>query len=230
MKKTILLSLLLSLFPLNNAVSDPSVLEAGDFLIMQKDRIRLEDSLKSSVFRAFVENTVFSSQLLFDGAVVAVDGMDDGESLFLTSLSWIGDAKHVEIEIEDKRIEASIKRKDEGNNIALLSCKRLPQIQARKLAKTKSPLAFSLVIIDQGKTQIVEGSYSIQDSLRYGETNLRLSNGYPLFNAKGELLALAVGRRADEKATNIVHHEILGRFFENEPIREKLEKLDFVQK
>lgn len=208
----------LAFSPLLCAQTPPSM---NELLLSQTQREQFLQKCSHSVVRVFVthqaSSSVPTSPMLFDGAAVVLPSSNSDATFYLSTLDWLHGATQIEISPSpDTRLKATIERADEANNLAILKTIPVSSLKASKLASAPSPLAFAILVLPQQHYSLAEGSFSANEPLRYGQTSLKLSNGYPLFNAHGEVLGVVVRQNLERYKSDVVHYQLIEQFLSKE--------------
>ena len=174
----------------------------GPALIRQDQREALADKLRRAVFRAEASQTppepYRATPMRYDGAVVAVRLDDDSVGL-LTSAAWLVGAEEVTLISKGRRVPLVIERVDHRHDLALL---RLPELTTFKVepierAQEMVDLVYCLLSPGDPYEQFVDARVferGKKENAYFWITGLSASNGYPLLNSKGELVAIQTRR------------------------------------
>jgi len=199
----------------------------GEVLVHQQGREALHARLRDTVFRAEATQPLpdpyVGAPLRYDGAVVAI--RVDDEDLFLTSAAWLTGAETIVLHHLDAQWPLVVERVDHRFDLALLrwSTHAPPHVEAITIAKATPMVLYALLSPQTPYEQLATASVSPHAAA--GELHWRATiaatNGYPLFNAQAELVAVVVARStsAPTKEGLAIGWPVIQAFLEPDPDR-----------
>lgn len=133
---------------------------------------------------------------------------------YLTTADWLTNVATIQIMINDRPVSAQVVKRDEAQNVAILRTSFQASVRGRTVAPfdaPQSPVAY--VLLEPGKMyeSFTQQSFVIELPHLYGKTSLLARNGYPLFNAKGEIVGLTVSPIPDRTKAHVVHYMLIDR-------------------
>ena len=193
----------LTFFWVAEAAAEPPVgsYEATAVLLFQEDLEELEDALLHSVFRGEASQLppepYVQRVMVYDGALVAVDL--DGLA-FITSAAWLKNAAQIELLHEGERYPLVLERSDGQNDLALLRPAREWDwdVTPLQLAQVTPDHCYALLSPETPYQQLVRALILNARGPGSWTTSITAINGYPLVNAKGELVAIQRARSEEE--------------------------------
>ena len=133
---------------------------------------------------------------------------------YLTTADWLTDAETIQIMIHDRPVRASLVKRDEAQNVAVLMTPFQPRVRGRTVAAfdaPQSPVAYALLEPWKMYESFTPQSFVVDAPHLYGRTSLLARNGYPLFNSRGEIVGLTVSPLPDRTKAHVVHYMLIDR-------------------
>jgi hypothetical protein len=180
----------------------PHQLVQGKVLVEQRELEALRDAAKRAVFRAEAAHMpplpYEQRAMVYDGAVVAIEY--EGPA-FLSTCSWLLGAERIELLDAEQRVQLELERCDERNDLALLRASTpVEDLRPMTLSQSTPMLSYALLspqtLYEQLATVSVRAERLSEATM--WATSLAAINGYPMFSADLELIALHARRDGSE--------------------------------
>lgn len=139
-----------------------------------------------------------------------------GKQYYLTTADWLTNSTKFEIVIQNHKIPAKLEYRDDSQNVALLSTQKYPsnQVEGVSIYSSEDRIpshVFVLLSPESRYESFTQHELTVSQEHLYGNINLVVRNGYPVFYLDGSLVGLIVGPEKSNTSARIVHPALLDR-------------------
>ncbi len=135
---------------------------------------------------------------------------------YLTTADWLTGAEKIEIIVNNTKVSAEVALRDDRQNIVVLKTLPRQNVSGLEIAPydaPQSPTAYALLNPGSAYESFSQQSFVITQPHLYGTTSLTARNGYPLINAKGQIVGLTVAPVTTRTHAEVVHYMLIDRAF-----------------